>query len=99
MIVAEYELDGSTPAFDFWLVEQVPPEGVVLADALFMLFYGDCAVESPLLVTADHGGVMVFYFYRAEGKFIHAEVLVFRGASDDSEAGAGNDEKSFRKSF
>ena len=77
----------------------MPAEGVVLADALFMLFYGDCAVEAFLLIAADHSGVIVFYFYRAKGEFIHAEVLIFRGASDGSEAEAGNDEKSFWKSF
>ncbi|MFT5905424.1 MAG: hypothetical protein ACI9E1_001022 [Cryomorphaceae bacterium] len=65
-----------------------------MADALFMLFYGDGSVEAFLLVTADHSGVIIFYFYRAEGEFIHAEVLIFCGASDDPEAGAGNDEKS-----
>lgn len=95
MLVAEDELDGFVQVVSFWLLGQIPAKSVVLADALFMLFYGDCAVEAFLLVTADHGGVIVFYFYRAEGEFIHAEVLIFRGAPDDSEAGKGDDEKSF----
>lgn len=64
-----------------------------MPDALFVLFKGDSTVEAFLLITADHGGVVVLYFDGAEGEFIHTEVLIFRGASDASEAGEGEDDK------
>lgn len=56
-----------------------------------MFFDGHCAVEAFLLVSSDHGCVVVFNFDGAESEFVHVEVLIFCGASYGSEECSEND--------
>lgn len=78
MLVTEDKLNGCFHIVGYWLVEQVPAEGVVLADPLFMFFYGNGAEEATLLVATYHGSIIVFNFNGAEGELIHGEDLIFR---------------------